>query len=129
LVVARVRWQIELLFKLWKSHAYLDAWRSANPWCILCELYAKLLGMLLFRWVWLAGAWRFPNRSLFQAARTVRQQALNLACALATGIRKRLVEALQAVQRGLAAGCRINKRRNKPHTYQLLLALTEETLT
>jgi hypothetical protein len=128
-VVARVRWQVELLFKLWKSHAHLDEWRTENPWRILCELYAKLLGMLIFHWVWLAGAWRFPNRSLFQAAQTVRQQAMNLACALATGMRKRLVEAVQTVRRCLAAGCRINKRRAQPATYQLLLALTEETLT
>ncbi|MBI3910828.1 MAG: IS4 family transposase [Armatimonadetes bacterium] len=124
-VVARVRWQIELLFKLWKSHARIDEWRTENPWRILCELYAKLLGMLLFHWVLVVSAWGYPNRSLFQAAQTVRKHAMSLACALASGLRQRLIGVLHTLQRCLAAGCRINKRKDKPHTYQLLLALTE----
>jgi len=127
MVVVRVRWQIELLFKLWKSYGRIDEWRSENPWRILCELYAKLLGMLLLHWVLVAGAWGYPNRSLFQAARTVRHHALHLACAVASGLRLRVIGVLHTLQRCLAAGCRINKRRDKPHTYQLLLALTEES--
>ena len=37
LVLARMRWQIELMFKLWKSHGGLGAMRSEKPWRILCE--------------------------------------------------------------------------------------------
>lgn len=36
-VLARVRWQIELLFKLCKSEGGLAESRSANPWRVLCE--------------------------------------------------------------------------------------------
>jgi hypothetical protein len=36
LVLARVRWQIELLFKLWKSGGQLATSRSAKPWRVLC---------------------------------------------------------------------------------------------
>src|SRR6185369_8893765 len=32
LVLMRARWQIELLFKLWKSQGQVDTWRSQNPW-------------------------------------------------------------------------------------------------
>jgi IS4 transposase len=36
-ILLHIRWQIELLFKLWKSHAKIDEWRSENPHRILCE--------------------------------------------------------------------------------------------
>jgi hypothetical protein len=44
LVLLRARWQIELLFKLWKSLGRLDESRSAQPWRQLCELYARVAG-------------------------------------------------------------------------------------
>ena len=47
LVLLRARWQIEVLFKVWKSQAAVDEWRSEQPWRILCEVYAKLLGMVI----------------------------------------------------------------------------------
>jgi hypothetical protein len=43
-----LRWQIELLFKLWKSYAALDLCRVQRPERFLCLLYARLLGLLLF---------------------------------------------------------------------------------
>ena len=36
-----------LVWKLWKQYGTLDEWRSKQPWRILCELYAKLLGVLI----------------------------------------------------------------------------------
>jgi hypothetical protein len=43
LLLLRLRWQIELLFKLWKQTQALHHWHSARPAQILCEPYAKLL--------------------------------------------------------------------------------------
>lgn len=46
-VLYRVRWQIELVFKLWKSSAGLKrvaGWRKER---VLVELYAKLIGLVL----------------------------------------------------------------------------------
>jgi hypothetical protein len=48
LLVYRLRWQIELIFKLWKSQAKLTTIRYNRPDRILCLLYAHLLGLLIF---------------------------------------------------------------------------------
>lgn len=126
LVVARVRWQIELVFKLWKSSGHLAHSRSAKPWRVLGEVYAKLVGLLVQHWVMVTSLWTYPDRSAWKAAQTVRKHALHLATAFATGLAA-LGAALRIVQRTLAAGCRLNKRRQVPSTFQLLLAC-EETL-
>ena len=75
----------------------------------------------------LTSLWRYPDRSAWKAAQTLRKHALHLASAFVQGVHA-LGEALQVVQRTLAAGCRLNKRKKVPCTFQLLLALTEENL-
>jgi hypothetical protein len=127
-VLMRIRWQIELLFKLWKSSGHIDDWRSKKPLRILCELYAKLLVMVIQHWILLSGCWQHPNRSLHKAAQTIRKHAIHLAVALSSGRLRRLREALEIIQRCLSAGCRLNKRKTNPNTYQLLLQLSETGL-
>jgi hypothetical protein len=122
-VLARARWQIELLFKLWKQHGGLARSRSANPERILCEVYAKLLALLIQHWTLVLGCWQTPARSLVKAARTVRSYAVTLATTLAQ--LPRLVAALERLAATLAAGCRQQRRRAQPGTWQLLLAVTD----
>ncbi len=124
LVLAKIRWQIEQIFKLWKSHGLVDEWRTANPFRILCEVYAKLVGMVFQHWCFLVGCWIYPDRSLVKAAQVVRDHALTLA--LARGCRTRLAEALTTIQRILRRIARMNTRATHPNTLQLLLALTTE---
>jgi len=125
-VVARARWQIELLFKLWKSHGRIDESRSAKPWRVLCDVYAKLLAMVVQHWVTLISLWDYPDRSLVKAAQTVQKYALQLATNL--WHHGRTEETLELIARCLKRGCRINRRKTHPNTYQLLLAVTESAL-
>jgi len=43
----RLRWQIELVFKVWKSVACVDKIKKAKRERIECHLYGKLLWVLL----------------------------------------------------------------------------------
>lgn len=121
LTLLRVRWQVELLFKLWKSHAKVDEWRSENPWRILCEIYAKLIGLCLSHWLFAVSLWPCPDRSLFQAAKTVQKWATSLALAMQDPDQLRTT--LDALCHCLKAGCRQQKRRTHPATFQELLGL------
>lgn len=121
LILLRVRWQVELLFKLWKSHAKVDEWRSQNPWRILCEIYSKLLGLVMTHWIFMVSFWPHLGRSLFQGAKTVQKFALPIAMSLhdltdLTDILTQLIHCLRA-------GCRQQKRKTHPATFQLLLGL------
>jgi hypothetical protein len=51
LVLLRERWQMEMLYKLWKQYGRIAEWQTANQWRILCELDAKLIGLLLHHWL------------------------------------------------------------------------------
>jgi hypothetical protein len=119
LVLLRARWQVELLYKLWKQHGHLAESRSAKPWRVLTEVFAKLLALLVQHWVLLTGCWANPDRSLVKAAQTLRAHALHLLCALRST--PHLRRALTIILRCLRAGCRLNPRKRHPNTYQLLL--------
>lgn len=117
-VLGRSRWQIEILFKLWKSDGGIDESRSANPWHILTEFYAKLIAMIIQHWLFLSELWEHPERSLHQASQVVRKQAFHLASVFQDF--DRLCLAIQTIQRALA-GCRMTKCKSKRHTYELWL--------
>lgn len=126
LALSTARWQIELLFKLWKSHGQIDEWASHNPDRILCEMYAKLLAMVVQHWLLLLGCWELANRSWVKAAQTIQKHALHLASHMQQT--EQLSEAIGIIMRSLASGCRLNSRKRDPSTYQLLLAASEDSL-
>lgn len=122
LVLMRLRWQIELLFKVWKSHGRVDAWRTKNPTRILCEVYAKLIGLVFQQWLLAASSWRDPERSLFKAATLVATATHELASALAD--RTRFLVVVERLAATIRRWAKTNKRKKTPTTAQRLLALT-----
>ena len=121
--MARLRWQIELLFKLWKSHGQVDKSKSQKPWRILTEVYAKIIGLIIQHWVLLTRLWHYPDKSLVKAAQIVRKQAVLIATAISPMKPFALSEALKIIQVCLKNGCRMNTKKKTPNTYQLLMAL------
>ncbi len=120
-VLVRCRWQIELLWKLWKMQGLVDEWHTTNEERILCEVYAKLLGLLLQHWVMLLTYWEDPHRSWISVSEIVRDQTVVLAHGSAG--RLSLTQALRLMGEAItqAAGRSIAGRSDRPSTSLLLL--------
>lgn len=117
-VLYGVRWQIELLFKLWKTHGKLGHSRSENPQRILCEVYAKLPGVLIQHWIILTGLWQIQERGLVKGAQMVREQSARLASCI--NDLEALTELLKEWADRFNHGCSLNTRKTKPNTSQRL---------
>lgn len=117
--VARVRWQIELLFKLWKNDLHIDEWRTSNPYRILCEFYAKLIAAIIQHWLFLMSNVHHLDYSMFQA----RTSIANLIWGIARVIydTTALTDAL-AHLRTVLQGCRVTSSRTRPSTFKQLAA-------
>lgn len=55
--VYRIRWQIELLFKQWKSLLHLHVLKGTRPERIRCLLYGRLITITMLMWVCSYAAW------------------------------------------------------------------------
>jgi len=117
LILLRLRWQIELLFKLWKQTLSVDVWRSQHPWQILTEVYAKLLMALIQHWLCVLAGWHNPQRSLVKACLLLRKHAFPLLIALPHW--HALIAAITHIFAQLPR-CLIQKRKTRPATFQLL---------
>src|SRR5437764_9928354 len=122
LVLLRVRWQIELVWKLWQMQGEVDEWQTANLARLLCEVYAKLLGVLLQHWLMLLSCWDDPHRSTIGVSEIVRDQVVILAHVFAGSLSLRQALRLLCEAIRQAAGRSIAGRSARPSTSRLLLA-------
>jgi hypothetical protein len=78
IVLLKARWQIELLFKLWKSQGGLDRSRGKTAARIQIEFYAKWIALLIQHWFIITSSWHFPDRSMQKCASCIRDRAQEL---------------------------------------------------
>ncbi len=114
-----LRWQIELIFKLWKSEFALNRVAGLRRERVLVELYAKLIGAVLIHF--LQAPVRFSENlelSMIKAARVFRRRAITIAQSLIS------IFTLKAELKTLLKKmCRFgakNKRQKTPSTLWLL---------
>lgn len=74
----RLRWQIELLFKLWKSEAQLDRVAGRLRERVLCEIYAKLIGMVVFQYLSAPVRWTERELSPTKALQTLQRHVIEM---------------------------------------------------
>jgi hypothetical protein len=116
-IIIRSRWQVEKVFYWWKADAEIDEWATSNPWRILCEVYAKLLALLIQHWLMISAEIHDVRRSTLQASRSIRKQAWHLAFALRDF--QSLETLLYHIVNCLKLGCRISHSSTSPPTFQL----------
>lgn len=123
-VARRVRWQIELAFKVFKSEGRIDETRSDCPHRVQCELFAKLLALVVQQWALLAAGYQMLKHSAYRAARRVRRRAVALLQAL--GSAAALAGVVAGLARVLVRYCQVVRRRVEPSTLDRLAACDPE---
>jgi hypothetical protein len=116
-VLYRARWQVELLFKRWKSQGCAAVLSGSTIVRQMVRVWSRLLAAVIQHWLMVGTIWGDPSRSLDKVWQAVQQFVGRLAVSL-----ERLadLERLLADMRAtFAKTCRRDKR-TKPGTFELL---------
>lgn len=127
-VLYRSRWQIELIFKRWKSQGMIADLQGSTVNRKMAKLWARLLAVIVQHWLLLTSVWGDCTKSLTKACDAIRKFAVSLAVGIKDvgGIR----DAIELIMRATHSTVRQNKRKN-PSTFDLLnnVELLEYSLT
>jgi Transposase DDE domain len=119
--VYAVRWQVELIFKLWKSECAVDRVRGLQRERVLSELYAKLIGIVVMQF--LLAPYRDGERelSVVKVVHIIQHHVPQLLKRL--GNLEQLTEALQELAKRFLQHGMKDQRQKRLTTYQQLRAL------
>jgi Transposase DDE domain len=118
-VLYRMRWQIELMFKLWKSHNLLAEHRERGTAVErMAVFWAKLIGVVLQHWLLLTSSGSGLCRSHWKAARVIRAWIVALTASLPA--MDQLIRTLSAMAATIATIANKKRQRKRPSLIQLL---------
>ena len=118
-VTYRLRWQVELLFKRWKSLGGLGHSQGTKESRLLVEVYAKLLGALMRQWLTMTTGqgWRL-GCSLYKMESVIQDWGLALLRAVGNfGELVRLLADLGEVLRNTPG---VDRRTRRPSAFETL---------
>jgi hypothetical protein len=116
-VLYRARWQIELMFKRWKSLGRIADLTGTSVTEKLVRLWSRLLAMVVQHWLLLACAWGDLRSSLYQSSVTIREYTNDLIRVL--DHREGLIQELRRIAQVIQKVARRDKRK-LPGTFELL---------
>jgi hypothetical protein len=118
-VLYRARWQIERLFKLWKSYNRLaDCQEGAPAAQQLAGVYMRLIAVIVQHGILLMAVWLDGRRSLWRAAASLRNWIGQIIAVIDDTTKLRRV--LDRQRQSLVTSARVNSRRKHPSCSQLL---------
>jgi hypothetical protein len=116
-VLYRARWQVELLFKRWKSQGRVADRSGATVERRMVRLWSRLLAVLVQHWLRIAGVWGDPTKSLSKAAEAVRALVSRLVATVADAAR---LQQVRSERRDVYRHTGRRGPRTKPGTFELL---------
>jgi hypothetical protein len=116
-VMYRARWQVELLFKRWKSQGLVAKLNGSTAVRQMVRVWSRLLAAVIQHWLTVDTAWGDPKTSLHKVYAATRGFIGRLAGALES--LPELERVLEAMRQTFAKTCRRNTR-SKPGTFELL---------
>ena len=123
-VVVGIRWQIELMFKCFKSIGKLHVSRSQKPYRILSEIYAKLIALLIQHAVMLGAGYRHIQQSFMKTAEPIAGYARLLTLSFHRS-KTALVKTLKIIKRSFEKGGTFQRATGKNTTFRKLEEATE----
>ena len=118
--IARIRWQVELMFKCFKSIGKVDTSRGKKPYRILSEVYAKLIAALIRHWVMLASGWRCLRHDILKTATLIGKYARMLTISFRTS-QTALCQTFEAIKQALQNTDRKRRKVASQTTFKRLL--------
>jgi hypothetical protein len=116
-VLYRARWQVELLFKRWKSQGLVAELSGSTVVRQMVRVWARLSAAVVQHWLTVGSVWGDPSKSLHKVYEAVRAFVGRLAASL--DCQTDLERVLADIRATLRKTCRRDKR-SKAGTFELL---------